>query len=215
MQLPFDTFIAGRKTVADWLAIRIDLNNFAAVDLWESTFTDFFLTRLRERYLNPIDAVKNDGTYSGEGFSIMTILCSLIEFIESTYQGTNYKYRGRNAPPLQPNEYSFSGEIFQNFLIGHEPFRSRFNAALADSFYSNVRCGLLHEARTSGRWTIWGRSFDGQQIVEDKGGSLIVFRDDFYDAIKTFVEVDYKNEVLNSSNRKEAFLRKFDRLCLE
>lgn len=214
MQLPNNTFIAGRKTVGDWLGVRVTLNDFSQSELWGNVFHDYFISRLHDRYLNPLQSIKADGSYVGEGFAIMTILCSLIEFIESTYQGSNYKHRRKGDPPLLPFEYSGSESIFSDFLNGHEPFKSFFDRHLARSFYKNVRCGLLHEARTNGTWTIWGKSGSGA-IIEILGQDIIVYRDNFHKAICSFIEKTYKQELISSNERKSAFLRKFDRLCHE
>ena len=82
MQLPSTTFIAGRKTVSDWLLMKKELTDFKNDIIWEKAYDDYFLTRLKDRYLTPIDSIKENGGYTGEGFSIMTIICSLIEFLE-------------------------------------------------------------------------------------------------------------------------------------
>lgn len=214
MQLPLTTYIAGRKTVLDWLTIRPTLNDFTNSVVWDTVFTDYFHTRLKDRYLDPINSIKQDGCYSGEGFSIMTIICSLIEFLETTYQGINYRYVRRHDPPLGQFEYSVSGQIFVDFLTQRQPFSTHFNNALAQSFYSNVRCGLLHEARTNGKRTIWGKS-SSNILAETTATEIIVYRDDFYDALTNFVSTHYKTDLLASDDRKRAFLRKFDRLCEE
>jgi hypothetical protein len=212
MQLQLSTYIAGRKTVADWISIRNALNDFGNAELWTSVFDDYFLTRLNDRYLDPIKSIKQDGCYSGEGFSIMTIICSLVEFLETTYQGRNYRFRRKGDPELEPFEYSASGQIFVDFLTNRNPFSLHFNTQTALDFYSNIRCGLLHEARTNGKWTIWGKS-PNNDLMEKNENAFIVFRDDFCDALLNFININYKAELLSSTDRKQAFLRKYDRLC--
>ena len=78
MQLPLTTLIAGRKTVADWIATKASLTDFNNTSLWTTVYNDFYITRLNDRYLSPIKSIKEDGSYTGEGFSIMTIILSLI-----------------------------------------------------------------------------------------------------------------------------------------
>lgn len=77
----------------------------------------------------------------------LPIQCSLIEFLESTVQGLKYRYE-RDPAKLEPHEYSSSSKIFASFLTTRNPFAAEFNSQLAVDFYSSVRCGLLHEART-------------------------------------------------------------------
>ncbi|MCD0472569.1 hypothetical protein [Flavobacterium sp. JAS] len=214
MQLPLSTYISGRKTVADWNTIRASLTDFNNISLWTTVYNDYFIRRLDDRYLSPIRSIKQDGCYTGEGFSIMTIICSLIEFLETTYQGKNYRYRRTGDPPLGQYEYGASTQIFIDFLINRTPFNMQFNRQNADDFYKNIRCGLLHEARTNGNWTIWGNS--GNSILIKKTSTVtIIYRDDFLEALLKLINVDYKSELLSSTERKEAFIRKFDNLCEE
>lgn len=214
MQLPLTTLIAGKKTVSDWNAIKPSLADYNNRSLWTNTYFDFYITRLTDRYLNPIKAIKQDGGYTGEGFSIMAIICSLIEFLETTYQGTNYRYRRKDDPPLGQYEYGSSGQIFIDFLTNRNPFNEQFDRQNADDFYKNIRCGLLHEARTIGNWTIWGNS-GNIILIEKTTTETIIYRDDFFEALQQFINNYYKVELLVSSDRKEAFIRKFDKLCEE
>lgn len=214
MQLPLTTYITKSKTVRDWLVLSSELADYNNTDLWTAAYNDFFLARLQERYLTPINSIKQDDNYFGEGFSIMTIICSLIEFLETTYQGINYKYRKYNDPPLGQYEYSTSKKVFVEFLTSKNPFMAQFDHLTASEFYSKIRCGLLHEARTNGNWTIWGKS-DNKCLIEKIGTETIIFRDDFYEAVNYYLKQEYRTELLASSERKDAFLRKFDNLCNE
>ena len=82
--------IAGNKTIFEWNAlekqIKSDIDNS---NLWEEAFL-YFENRINTRYLIPINSIKENDTCSGEGFSIVVILCSLIEALESFYQGKFY-----------------------------------------------------------------------------------------------------------------------------
>lgn len=211
MQLPLTTRIAGEKTVADWNFIRNGLNNYTDSVIWTTAYNDFYLTRLNDRYLDPIKSIRSNGSYSGEGFSIMTIICSLVEFLETTYQGKNYRHRKKNEPELGQFEYSKSEEIFLDFLTKRNPFSTHFDVQTSKEFYSHVRCGLLHEARTNGHWTILGCA-DNDTLINKTLKEIIVYRDNFYEATQSFI-VNYKSELLSSADRKDAFLRKYDKIC--
>lgn len=205
-----ETVIAGKKTADDWKALLPELNAGNNHDAWTVAFDDFYLVRLRLRYLNPINLLKHHGTFQGEGFSIVAIQCSLVEFLETTIQGKSYRHRRRNDPPLGPYEYSSSEEVFISFLTKREPFLQDFNTASAKEFYKHVRCALLHEARTKDGWTIWARNTNGRLIdANDK----VVFRDNMQTAFENFLQV-YRNDLLNDSNLQAAFIRKFDSLCV-
>lgn len=214
MQLNPTTYIAGRKTVADWNYVKVTLADFNNIRLWTTVYNDFYVSRLADRYLNPIKSIKQDGGYIGEGFSIMTIICSLVEFLEATYQGKNYKYRRKGDRPAGQYEYESSRQIFIDFLTKRSPFNAQFDRQSADEFYKNIRCGLLHEARTNGNWTIWGNSGNGS-LFKRTANETIMYRDEFYDALLEFINIHYKADLLSSADRKEAFIRKFDKLCEE
>jgi hypothetical protein len=201
-------YIAGSKTADDWKATRAILVGTQDPAVWRDAFDTFFRTRLELRYLHPIQRLQEHGTFSGEGFSIAAIQCSLIEFLESTVQGINYRHTW-DPSTLGPYEYSSSSRIFQNFLTAREPFSRHFSQVLAQDFYTSVRCGLLHEARTKGGWRIHAR--DEQKRLIDPV-SKIVFRDDFHAGLLEFVDA-YGSELANSIELQLAFIRKFDALC--
>ena len=145
----------------------------------------------------------------GEGFSIVAIQCSLIEFLESTIQGKSYRYVRKGDPPLGQHEYSNSGNIFESFLVNRTPFNGEFTPQLAHDFYVSVRCGVLHEARTKNGWTILAKSKTGQVV---DANLKIVYRDNFQSSLLDFVEW-YKRELPSRRDLQEAFLRKFNSLC--
>ena len=202
-----DDLIAGSKTAKDWDLARAKLINGQEVE-WRTAIDDFFVQRLELRYLNPIKILQDAGTLRGEGFSIVAIQCSLIEFLESTYQGKNYRYspkRNKSAP----YEYSSSKDMFVAFLLHREPIKGTFSRAQAIDFYEGVRCGLLHEARTKNGWRIRARA-STPTIVADVA-SKILYRDGFQRALLAHVE-RYKNLVPFHSELQKAFIRKFDSL---
>jgi hypothetical protein len=176
--------------------------------LWRRAFKGYFLKRLRLRYLNPIRILEEHGKSQGEGFSILAIQCSLIEFIESTAQGLTYHYV-RRGEVLSPYEYSDSRDLFKQFLCSRDPFKGQFNPALADAFYVSIRCGLLHEARTKNGWRVWAEGPRGT-IVD--GVKLVVYRNNFQAALEEFV-VWYGEALLSDADLQRAFIRKFDSLC--
>src|SRR5437016_3472151 len=125
-----NTQIAGWKTAADWHSTRRFLVVGDSSPVWQKAFEDFFQERLRLRYLNPIRILQQNGTFQGEGFSILAIQCSLIEFLESTVQGLTYRYL-RKGNTLGAYEYSSSRKIFTGFLCNRHPFARQFSESVA------------------------------------------------------------------------------------
>ena len=163
------------------------------------------------RYLTPIETLQQSGSQCGEGFSIVAVQCTLIEFLESTIQGKSYRYRRDGDPLLGQHEYSNSGSIFESFLTNRTPFKVEFiTQQLAHDFYVSVRCGVLHEARTKNGWVI--RAKHGSRIIDTTGAQKILYRDNFQKALLDFVAW-YKSTLTSDSAIQEAFVRKFDSLC--
>ncbi len=209
MRTAGDVYIAGSRTADDWKAFRKTLVPGNDPAFWQEAFEGYFHTRLSLRYLDPIKVLQDNGTFQGEGFSIVAIQCTLIEFLESTVEGRSYRYRRRSDPPLGPHEYCDSSDLFVRFLTKRTPFDTQFNADIAREFYKNVRCGLLHEARTKEGWTIWAKSPIGAFVsATDK----IVYRDNLHLALLQFIDW-YKGALVADTSLQEAFLRKFDSLC--
>jgi len=203
-------YVSGWKTPDDWKITKAILTGNPKTGDWERAFDEFFRTRLDLRYLGPIRVLQDNGSFQGEGFSIAGIQCSLIEFLESTVQGINYRYV-RREKDLGSYEYSSSSKIFMSFLMIREPFAKVFTKTIADDFYIGVRCGLLHEARTKNGWRIWARDSD-ERIIDP--AKKILFRDNFQTALNLFIR-DNGIELPRNTEYQAAFIRKFDNLVNE
>lgn len=196
-------YIAGWKERAAWRAIRARLV-LGQPEGWTEAFTDFYKQRLELRYLNPIKVMQEHGTFTGEGFAIAAVQCTLIEFLESTERGLNYVH-GKPGP----FEYRKSGPVFVSFLTERLPFKGVFTKVSALDFYQSVRCGLLHEAQTKNGWRIWGGNALQGQLVDV--ANKIVNRDKFQAALLTYIE-DYGVRLPADQELQAALLRKFDAL---
>ena len=201
-------YIAGWKTADDWKSFRPILLSSQDRGLWEKTYEEYFMERLNRRYFDPIRTLLENDTFRGEGFSIVTIHCSVIEFLETTIQGLKYKYLKRGER-LGKYEYSSSKAIFISFLTKRQPFNKCFNSGLAREFYESIRCGLLHEARTKNGWVIHAQSHNGH-IIDEK--QKVLFRNDLQHAFSEFLAW-YRAELIGNPDCQSAFIRKFDSLC--
>jgi hypothetical protein len=105
---------------------------------WEAArdrtaIANFLIERFEERYFVPID-------HSGKhGFTIMAICCLSIEAIESFARGWA---ASRGKSKLAFCSYFSKSE---NLAI----FRPH-----SEAFYKHIRCGILHQAETTGGWRI-------------------------------------------------------------
>jgi hypothetical protein len=199
--------IARKFTVENWQILEKELRaDFYNEGLWGKAI-DVFESRLNERYIKPAEEIQNNLSCTGEGFAITAILCSLIEALETFYKGKCYKYE----KPRTNNEYgnSKSKSLFVSFLTSREPFKNTFDLVLAEDFYKNVRCALLHEAMTRNGWTI---RIDTDDLVKQNGNSKVLNRFYFLQNLKNCIK-NYRAEVLTDKKRKNAFIRKMNCIC--
>ncbi|RWD79110.1 hypothetical protein [Mesorhizobium sp.] len=196
-------YIAPGKTKDDWAKFAKQLVPGGDADIWAEAFNTFLFGRLDSRYLKPIAKVRDKGGWEGEGFTIVSIQCALIEFLAATLAGKNYRHKN----PKPPHEYNRSGELFVEFLFTTPPFDKLFSKADGEAFYSNVRCALLHEARTRDGWIIWAT---GITAVDCK--RKIVFRDTLQGVLEDYIK-DYGTTLTADVALQEAFLRKFNDLA--
>jgi len=205
--------IAGTHTANQWLKLGERLRVAPSERLWFSAYLDFYRERINTRYLNPMAAIQRDDTQRGEGFAIAALFCTLVEFLESCERGDNFHYIGWTKEPLLPNEYNErqASKYFKDFLETRTPFVTLFPSKLIDSFYQNVRCGLLHEAQTKGAWVISTKNSKGALVFEETN-RITLFRKRLVPALEEYF-LDYRNRLLTNQTTQAAFIRKFDALC--
>ena len=210
-----NTRVSIELKVQDWKNERLNfiediLKNGHSQKLWEKAYA-YFYQRVESRFLKPIQWILDKGKDKGEGFSAVALQCILIEFLESFYQGKIY------TPSSDPNhfEYNKSERLFIDFLMNHHPFSNYFQKKKsARGFYSNIRCGLLHEAATkeTSRIKSGFHSNDIIDFIENYDTNMFVYKDNFFKAIIDYLR-SYKEELFKNKSLKINFVRKFDDIC--
>ncbi len=223
------TKLFGRQSKQRWVDLRSEIIiSPSNKKLWESA-TSLLHDRLETRFLKPIDRILFMRISSGEGFAVMTLICSLIEFLQSCYEGKKYDYQLTRSRDTKV-AYGNSGKKFKSFLEHHQPFKTifsksvskpnRFIKTFADDFYSNVRCSLLHEASTNNGWTIKAnkKNISINFVDVSNENNKIIYRDNFFEEIKIFINNYIKLIIDNEQDEKgqylrDNFCRKLDCLC--
>jgi hypothetical protein len=202
-----------KKELDTWTALRSDLNNnYDYSDKWREA-VNLFNHRIINKYFNPIQSLIIPKIRQGEGFPIVTIQCALIETFAAFKEGLIYNHNKPDVGGLS-YEYKDSRELFVKFLNTEPLFKGIFyntdkfgkihnNAPFSGiHFYSQVRCGLMHEARTKGNWhinaTLNDNPSDKKFIKHTKKGNVI-YRTLFQIALTDYFG-KYKAELLNESN---------------
>lgn len=98
----------------------------------KGNLSDFIKKRLRERYIDSL-------TCEAHGFTQVALSCLLIETLESFRKG----YEDSKGK---------CGAMFIEFFDTASSFSEM--EGLGSEFFTNVRCGLLHQAETKGGWKI-------------------------------------------------------------
>jgi hypothetical protein len=102
--------------------------------------------RFTDRYIKPV------GAEPRRGFTIMAVSCLMIEALESFRQGWE------TSDGKSKSAFCFFFDALPQF----KDFRGH-----AQAFYTHVRCGILHQAETTGGWRIRrdGALFDATALT--------------------------------------------------
>ncbi|NJL20392.1 MAG: hypothetical protein HC895_05505 [Leptolyngbyaceae cyanobacterium SM1_3_5] len=128
---PLDTQLSSRVSISKYRELKQARS--------KDEIIRFIRERFTERYIAPLEG-KNGQNTTKHGFCTMAICCLMIEALESFWSGwPNTRYKSKCA--------------FRSFFNRND---IRFNdfRDCADEFYTHVRCGILHQAETTGGWHI-------------------------------------------------------------
>lgn len=161
-----------------WETVKKDLNEDSSIDNWNEVY-DIFTDRIENRYFRPSESLRDHiSSIDGFGFSMVTILCTLIEFLQSTIDGrfekrsNEVEYRDKYTLLLETGRLKFYSNNGCNKFVWflenlHSGFKDKPNSdsnhfnSVANEFYSSVRCALLHDACTRNNWIIKEKSIGG------------------------------------------------------
>lgn len=213
-----------------WKKLRIDLNNsYEYNEKWDKVI-NLFKQRIDNFYFEPIQKILNPNLRKGEGFAIVTLQCALIEMLAAFKYG---KIHNRSKKESDPSyEYRDSAKYFLKFLKTESLFENHFftlhrngvkqgnQPYKAEDFYNNVRCGLMHEARTKKDWLITAKK---QTVTPNKifietntENNKEIHRTNLHAALKEYFNNSYISELKKESkegNKLRRFLaRKLDHM---
>lgn len=213
-----------------WQTTRGEINNsYDFSNIWQEVIIRFE-NRINNYYLIPISKLIDSRILKGEGFTILTIQCALIEMLASFKYGKihnhikkgtdprfEYKYASECLYPFLYSEPIFENHFFyfdaQNGKIENQPFCAR-------DFYENVRCGLMHEARTKGEWLVNAKiNYLGSEKIfitrNNSTGEISIDRNILNTQLKLYFKnyIDSLRENSNEGNSlRRLFARKLDHL---
>lgn len=214
----------------DWTKIRASLNQkYDYDDSWEEAIK-LFKNRVNRKFFNPVELIIKGKALEGEGFTIVTVQCALIEMFAAFRTGRIFNHSRSSTSPKY--EYNKSQQMFTSLLRSAKIFKDNFwelnkkNKVLIDSpfsakeFYTNVRCGLMHEARTKGNWYITAtpktKSVKTEkQFLVSEDGKIKIYRTVLHYRLTEYL-TDYLVELRKADNDgkelRKFFARKLDNL---
>lgn len=195
----------------DWPAIKAVVGADPSAKTWTAAADVVLRGRLNRLYFDPIHRLTRapGEPGQGEGFAILTVQCAVIEFLAALRKGWSFKHGHKEQG--KDNYYGNSKLLYTTFLSEEAPFSDAFTTQQrADEFYTDIRCGLVHEGQTKNAWRIWrGRASHPLVDFERKA----VYRDVMQRQIEAYLD-RYCAELTTTADLQSAFVRKFDYLYL-
>lgn len=184
--------ISRNYTTDDWNRLK-----FTTEEDWYSG-VEILKDRLETRYLEHIRELLPRKT---SGFVVLALDCALIETLEQFRRGK------RKTPQRQGQEY------FVSFLTS-PGFGEHFSETRARIFYTQIRCGLLHQSEAEGISRIKrGGTLPLVSDTEDHA-SLIINKEAFHSLLERVI-TEYYRALRSASNSqlREFFRRKMNAIC--
>lgn len=143
-----------KYTIADYEEDLIQKN--------KEGIAEFMYKRFSERYIEPFE-----DNPKKNGFSMMAIACLMIEALECFRQG------------LSETSKKKSVKFFKKFFSHCDEFIDF--RGMGKQFYKHIRCGILHQAETTGGWII---SREGD-LLDKKSKTINATK--FLERLKTYL----------------------------
>jgi len=187
------------------IAPDFDSDQWHALQLEEPDSADWrtavsvLKSRILVRYLQPVDILINEeadkeGWDRRFGFTVLAIDCLLVETLGAFIEGLT-------------TTDGVSKKTFCSFLTTRPEFANEFPKPVAEQFYRDFRCGILHQAETSNQSKVWSVG----PIIWDKNGSLVVNRNAFHQTL-TQAFLNYLEELSDpcAIQLRQNFRKKMD-----
>lgn len=184
-------YISEHYTKMDYLNLHLSYNSN------EATFDSairMFVDRIESRFTNQIHTLSSDCNLNG--FSIMALECLLIETFAQFKNGLD-------------DTQGASKAVYTAFL--RNDLQCFASQNIANAFYSNIRCGILHQAQTKPGS---GLTFGMSKAIDYRQGFLMVSVDRFIEEMDSYF-AEYCRRLHNRSEvlLRQNFIQKMDFIC--
>jgi hypothetical protein len=177
-----------------WQGLNLDDPDSAD---WDAA-VDILSARINDRYIAPVDfLISSEASKPPSdrrfGFTVLAVDCMLVETFGAFIEGL-LDTKGK------------SKETFCKVLRRRTLFASEFSTdAVAEKFYKQFRCGILHQTESGGESKVWSV---GPMLIVN-GNAVTVNRNRFHDCLKSEFQSylaelrDPKNSSLQQKFRKK------------
>lgn len=189
-------YIGINSLKGDYLNLNLDLRS--SNDDWDKAIK-IFEDRIEGRFFSVIDVIKNRQNYNQDGFAIMALECLLIETLMQFREGYDMTPRGVNK------------DKYATFLMRELP-EVFPNKTIAEIFYTDIRCGILHSAETKNGSQL---TFNKEDVVERINSNTIsVDVEKMTNRVREYYYY-YIEELREGNNNilRDNFLKKMDSIC--
>lgn len=184
-------YIAENETRDDYICL--DLRLSSQTHTWERAI-EIMRGRIERRYLDPMGTLIQ-ADVNKNGFAAMALCCLLIETL----------LQFREGYPQTPDRQN--KRCYSNFLqtqLGHV-----FNQEMANRFYNDIRCGILHSAQTKNGSCL---TFNSGYTARIQGNDvMMVDVQGMYSELEQYFR-RYCNELMDTENidLRKNFISKMD-----
>jgi hypothetical protein len=174
-------------------------NEFAKKELIK-----FVKHRLHDRYIAPLLNTE------ASGFLMMAASCLLIETLQSFYDGlpsTKYISSTTFMRFFERQEQRFP--YFRECFPLKEEINKKGEKCTVCSFYKHIRCGILHQAETTGGYRILRNNsplFDSSEKSVNADAFLEAVRLCVDDYTQVLSDLDYKSKLWHHAAKKIRFI---------
>jgi hypothetical protein len=179
-----------------WQGLNLDDPDSAD---WDAA-VDILSARINDRYIAPVDfLISSEASKPPSdrrfGFTVLAVDCMLVETFGAFIEGL-LDTKGK------------SKETFCKVLRRRTLFASEFSTdAVAEKFYKQFRCGILHQTESGGESKVWSV---GPMLIVN-GNAVTVNRNRFHDCLKSEFQ-SYLAELRDPKNSslRQKFRKKMD-----
>jgi len=194
--------------VRDYPTQGVNGENWKEAD-WQRAI-DIFEDRLRGRYFNYIEVLLNFEYRAGDyhaGFAITALDCLIVESLQQFYDGRDASQDG--------SKKSFKRFLTSTSFGDKERFGTDISdGSLADLFYDQIRCGILHQAEVKTDSRIVSTK---AKLIAREGNGVVVNRRKFHSQLvqefENYVIRLREPKMQDDHTLRDNFRQKMDYIC--